>query len=266
MRTMYGLCAKYGIETDGKTPRELWREIHEAEERKKTEAARRMGVEQEDDPDEDYSFGYRNGREIFIDRKIAERLKKDPEHLPLKNYEPSHGFIAGVKKGSPMTHKVADGNKVNPYYATDLCNGGYNANCAMCIAAYEARRRGYNVRALPFLHTDEQEQVCADFKSSFINAHYIYPPKGNLYSFLEKQIHNGERYAFNFSDGRSDYLHVVMLLKEQGRIMIYDPQSGEITQGEKAKAQIQKAKDVRLLRTDNLEFNPQIIDYIVRGY
>lgn len=57
-----------------------------------------------------------------------------------------------------------------------------------------------------------------------------------------------------------------MLLKEQGRIMIYDPQSGEITQGEKAKAQIQKAKDVRLLRTDNLEFNPQIIDYIVRGY
>ena len=41
MRTMYGLCAKYGIETDGKTPRELWREIHEAEERKKTEAARR---------------------------------------------------------------------------------------------------------------------------------------------------------------------------------------------------------------------------------
>ncbi len=55
---MYGLCAKYGIETDGKTPRELWREIHEAEERKKTEAARRMGVEREDDPDEEYSFGW----------------------------------------------------------------------------------------------------------------------------------------------------------------------------------------------------------------
>lgn len=49
---MYGLCKRYEIATDGKTPKELWREIHEAEERKKRETARRMGVEAEEDFDE----------------------------------------------------------------------------------------------------------------------------------------------------------------------------------------------------------------------
>lgn len=76
MRTMYGLCAKYGIETDGKTPRELWREIHEAEERKRTEAARRMGVDREDDPDEEYSFGSRG---------LRVRTEGDDSDLPLSD-------------------------------------------------------------------------------------------------------------------------------------------------------------------------------------
>ena len=52
-RVMYGLCKRYEIETEGKTPRELWREIHEAEERKKRETAKRMGVDGSEDEDDD---------------------------------------------------------------------------------------------------------------------------------------------------------------------------------------------------------------------
>lgn len=52
-RVMYGLCKRYEIETEGKTPRELWREIHEAEERKKRETAKRMGVNGSEDEDDD---------------------------------------------------------------------------------------------------------------------------------------------------------------------------------------------------------------------
>lgn len=52
-RVMYGLCKRYEIGTEGKTPRELWREIHEAEERKKRETAKRMGVEGSEDEDDD---------------------------------------------------------------------------------------------------------------------------------------------------------------------------------------------------------------------
>lgn len=52
-RVMYGLCKRYEIETEGKTPRELWREIHEAEERKKRETAKRMGVNGGEDEDDD---------------------------------------------------------------------------------------------------------------------------------------------------------------------------------------------------------------------
>lgn len=48
------MCSKYGIETEGKTPRELWQEIHEAEERKKRETAERMGVVNEDEANEEY--------------------------------------------------------------------------------------------------------------------------------------------------------------------------------------------------------------------
>lgn len=50
-RVMYGLCKRYEIGTEGKTPRELWREIHEAEERKKRETAKRMGVNGSEDDD-----------------------------------------------------------------------------------------------------------------------------------------------------------------------------------------------------------------------
>ena len=52
-RAMYGLCKRYEIETEGKTPHELWREIHEAEERKKRETAKRMGVDGSEDEDDD---------------------------------------------------------------------------------------------------------------------------------------------------------------------------------------------------------------------
>lgn len=52
-RVMYGLCKRYEIRTEGKTPRELWREIHEAEERKKRETAKRMGVNGSEDEDDD---------------------------------------------------------------------------------------------------------------------------------------------------------------------------------------------------------------------
>ena len=53
---MYGLCKRYEIETEGKTPPELWRELHEAERRKKEDIATRMGVASEEEPREWTTF------------------------------------------------------------------------------------------------------------------------------------------------------------------------------------------------------------------
>ena len=52
----------------------------------------------------------------------------------------------GVKRGKPMTFEDANQGKGNPHFTEDK---GYRVNCQTCVVAYELRRRGFDVSALP---------------------------------------------------------------------------------------------------------------------
>ena len=52
-----------------------------------------------------------------------------------------------------MSFDKADGGNPNPYYKEDVEFAGelfgYTTNCQTCVVAFEARMRGFDVRALP---------------------------------------------------------------------------------------------------------------------
>lgn len=53
---LFGLCKRFGIETEGKDQRQLWKEVNEAKQQKVVETANRMGVVDEDVSSEEYTF------------------------------------------------------------------------------------------------------------------------------------------------------------------------------------------------------------------
>ena len=55
-------------------------------------------------------------------------------------------------KGKPMSMTEAYFD-ANPYYSDNYSE--FSANCQRCVFAYEMRRRGYNVEALPTYENDE---------------------------------------------------------------------------------------------------------------
>ncbi len=56
-------------------------------------------------------------------------------------------------KGRPMSVKDAYAG-ANPYYDNTGSHAEYNMNCQRCVVAYELRRRGYDVVALPTYQGD----------------------------------------------------------------------------------------------------------------
>lgn len=56
-------------------------------------------------------------------------------------------------KGRPMSVKDAYAG-ANPYYDDTGSHAEYNMNCQRCVVAYELRRRGYDVVALPTYQGD----------------------------------------------------------------------------------------------------------------
>lgn len=255
---MFGLCSKYGIETEGKTPRELWKEIHEAEERKKRETAKRMGVVNEDEATEEYTFGHRSGR------KVRNSLKGLPEHNADTNYVPKSGYIAGAKAGRPMTHEEANGKRVNPFFDSEYSRLGYVTNCAMCVAAYEARRRGFNVRALPFQYKDIEISLSEDVGFAFIEAKHLARKGESTKSFVDGNVKDGQRYILGFDIPKSRERHVIIAFREKGDLKLYDPQNGETYSGRAMWSYLADKSKLRLTRVDDLDFNSEVINYIVK--
>lgn len=88
LRRLYGLCKRYDIDTAGKSPPELWREIHEAERWKKETIANRMGVVNEDEATEAY---FEILRDTHIGRSLGAKVKNYEIYFNGKTYHVLEG-------------------------------------------------------------------------------------------------------------------------------------------------------------------------------
>lgn len=200
--------------------------------------------------------------------------------------------INGIKQGNRMSFAQADSGNVNPKYGTDI---GYSKNCQSCVVVFEARLRGYNVRVLPNKKGSVLETLSRNCNWAWIDPKtgkspdYIFDSSlstaDEYLNFVRDKVVQGNRYTIQFAwRGRGNCGHIVNLDRtEDGKLRIKDNQRGAGERSEwvgdaEVLEYLSKMKyydyDLlgnkyscvpKLLRIDNMDFNPDVVDYIMEG-
>lgn len=198
--------------------------------------------------------------------------------------------LAGVKRGEPMSFEAADSGNVNPNYGQK----GYDTNCQTCTIVNEARRRGYDVEALPNKPNSMAEKLSHQYTMAWINPETGKKPEfivdkskdtpKKYLEFMHSTIQPNERYIIGFTwKGKGNSGHIVNLdINKNGELRIKDNQRGAKERsewiGDKAVMKYLKQmkwsetlsgykipKVPKMLRIDNLQFEPDVVKKIMKG-
>ncbi len=216
--------------------------------------------------------------------------KSETPKSPKKTKE----MLAGVEKGEPMTWKDADSGHVNPHFEE---GGGYTINCQSSVVTMEARLRGYNVEVLPNTRGSVLQRLALQTNLAWIDPatgkypEYILKPQfldtmteqvntpKRLYAWLNKNLAKNARYTIQFGwKGMRRSGHIICIeLDENGRLRMYDPQVNKTYYGDDIIKYFTRVKfqtkhwsgrkiyiGPKLLRIDNLDFNREIVNYIMK--
>lgn len=149
------------------------------------------------------------------------------------------------ERGKPMSMAAASAG-TNPHY-----NAGYDAyssNCQRCVLTYEARRRGYNVTALP-TYSGDMLPYGRDYLKGLSNPKTV--DVGTSVSKVAEQMKDfgpGSRAIVHVSKGRNG--HVFMAENIGGKIRYVDPQTNSRYSG----VSFGKVSNVQVTRIDDQEF------------
>lgn len=152
-----------------------------------------------------------------------------------------------VVRGKIMNFTAADGGRANPMYeAADAKTLGYKHNCQTCTVAYELRRRGFDIEALPSPKTgkgnfwawwNKQGLKVDDIFLDEAGKPVPFKYKSGLdYGFkraeyIEEQTAAVGRYEVycQWKDNRGGGAHVFIVERQKnGNLLWFDPQSGEV--------------------------------------
>lgn len=204
-------------------------------------------------------------------------------------------YIEAVKRGaSPeeIEQIRAENDKVHQEYADAVrASYGYRNNCQTCVVAYEARRRGYDVEAMPRDRTNQpQTRLMRDatlawkdpatgaIKPQLNNDPYAVRTSKQATRWLDENMEEGGRYTFshgwkgtNGSNG-----HIIIATKESGSIKLFDPQDGKNYTGDGVTEYMSRVRStfnngirltgrLGLIRVDNAQFDEGMANSILRG-
>ena len=167
--------------------------------------------------------------------------------------------------------KKDDAKAVNPAYM-DFSDNTKN-NCMLCTAAYDMRRRGYDVmakkaafgysadytkRLYPSAKEIKPEQTVTKSDGSIAVSRKLM--KNNTRNAILEQG-NGARGNIIVTWKKSGVGHSMAYEVENGGIKLYDAQSGKILELDKV---LNKSQECTLYRLDNVKFNKKTIKEAVR--
>lgn len=167
---------------------------------------------------------------------------------------PSELKAAIGEKGKPLSIEEAV-KGANPFYNTSGAEGDFSQNCQRCVVAYEMRRRGYDVVALPTYAGDKlpggDRWAGAFQKAKHIKVGASTPQATQ--ANLEKQMKsfgNGSRGIVKIPG------HVFNVENVGGKIRYVDAQTNTIYNSKNVFSRLGKsASSVELVRTDNLRLS-----------
>lgn len=260
-RLPFALCKERGIPIqDWWTPRDAWNALNG------------VGV----DPDEEYEKYFREQKKAYqraYNKKKQEREKErrkqksDPRHVPDESFE--EGKLANVEKGKPMTHEEADSGAVNPFYKKGYI--GYSTNCQTCVAAYIARRHGYNISALPNLDNKNIYMLSCNTSLAYKDTKTGEPPKkmllpkGRRSQALDKALQEGNIYGLEWAWKGRKSGHIVIAEKVGGEVKLYDPQTNDSYTGDKVEWFLSATKNIKYTDLTNVEINTGFCNSIFKG-
>ena len=209
--------------------------------------------------------------------KIYEDIKSLRKEIAQDTYTPEK--LAGKNKEENMTHEQADKGMSNPFY--NKATNAYRENCQSCVVAYEARRRGYNVRAGAYEKGNKLDILSASTKDAWIDRQTgdVAKPDEDFWDkknykeindLLNKKVEEGKRYNISFlwRNKSSNIGHVISVEKNKDGLFLYDPQNNTIMRGKEIETYLRRIKtgdSFEFYRVDNKSFNPEFMDDILRG-
>lgn len=191
----------------------------------------------------------------------------------------------GIKRGKEMTFEEANELRGNINFGK---GNEYGVNCQSCVVANELRRRGYDVTALPNLEKKGNipHELSKRTNWAWIDPKTMVMPEkktaGGIYDItrtgalksksikeltkeLVELVKEPGRYHIDFSWKGRNSGHIITLEKSlDGKIVIYDPQTGKIKNWGELSKEISLKYGVNVLRVDNLLVNTDIINGIVK--
>lgn len=157
-------------------------------------------------------------------------------------------------KGSPIGIKKAI-EGANPFYSGGA-QGDFSRNCQRAVVAYELRRRGYDVIALPTFSGDDLP-TGGKWKGAFRHAKEI---KVGASTSIQTQK-NLEAQMKSFGNGARGIVripgHVFNVENVRGKIVYVDAQTNTIYSSKNVFSRIGKTGlgSISLIRTDNLRLS-----------
>ena len=211
--------------------------------------------------------------EFDADSKAEVMNKKDV-------YNSDENYLGNVERGKEMTFTEADCGSVNPNLEVDE---GFQCNCQTCVVVFEARLRGFDIEAKPFIEDSNFLKLAEQTNLAWLDSNgnhpeYIYNLDANttdaMYDFISDTVKPGERYTLQgIWKGPCEWGHIMSVFREEtGNLVFYDPQVN-LTYNERGikenvLSMMQKGSTeddtIKLLRIDNLSFDKQIVDPIVK--
>lgn len=134
----------------------------------------------------------------------------------------------------------------NPHYSAEY--DAYSSNCQRCVLTYEARRRGYDVTALP-TYSGDLLPSGGDYLRALSNPEVV--DVGKSTRRIEAQMAqygSGSRAIVRVARGSNG--HVFIAENQGGKVIYVDPQTNKRYSG----LSLKKVSTAALVRIDNQQF------------
>ena len=214
------------------------------------------------------------------DRWQQSRIKASFSHEIIANNSVLNNTLP-VSQGQPMTFREADEMRANPLYSlTDAIKLGYRHNCQTCTVAYELRRRGYNIEALPnpILRgkVREVDAMPISWKERYLNAdgtsaEYKWSNNSvriglHKIKWIDSHTTDVGRYEV-YCAWKQGGAHVFIVERQKnGNLLWFDPQSGKI--GSEIRLDYigeMKGNLIGVMRIDDKLINPQFSSRFIKA-